>query len=419
MSNKTVVFKVSYGENTHRFSIERENISIQKLREILGKIFGNSLRYHLTYKDNDEDLITLKSEHDLIEALKVFPGQNDVIRLQLTPKRGQRRHRFMNKEGNVSKNDADSEKEDEAQNNASSSDEETRKDPHFNFSRQFRKWGKTFEHSMKDIMEKLPTGDNKNDFVNKLTQQFRNSDFVKRVGRFANKDHVEHDQEESHQHLCHHNPFRFGNKWGSRLSGRRERTVVSVSEKMTKTWTIRNHSPFVWPAGCTLTYCGGDKLTAEAGFTFQKEVGPHEDVEIQFTFTSPNQPGKYWSLYRMATPEGNVFGRGIRIFLEVVKKDEEEEVQKPNVVVEDIKKPNVVVIEEVPQETVSVIVEEAPQETVVVEEIVAEEEAPGPFDDLIKALKDMGFDDRQLNLRYLESYGGDIMTVIEKLLSFE
>lgn len=58
MSNH-IVFKVSFDGNTHRFSLEKEGLTIKKLNDTLIDIFGQSVsRCNLKYEDNDGDIIT-------------------------------------------------------------------------------------------------------------------------------------------------------------------------------------------------------------------------------------------------------------------------------------------------------------------------------------------------------------------------
>lgn len=65
--SKYIVFKVSLDGNTHRFSLEKEGLTMEKLNETLVSIFGKAaLRYNLKYEDNDGDIITCMKKYSFL-----------------------------------------------------------------------------------------------------------------------------------------------------------------------------------------------------------------------------------------------------------------------------------------------------------------------------------------------------------------
>jgi len=412
MSN-TIVFKVSFDDNTHRFSLEREGLTIQKLNATLVDIFGPSAsRCNLKYEDNDGDIITLKSDFDLKEAINVFSdSQRVVIRLQLTPRRPKRLGRCPMRR---QKGNENSESNIESPVN---SDEE--KNSNDEAIHELKKIGSKFESCIKDFVEGLNNGDAKKYFEELSEKGFMNRWF--RRGFFpvppqepitvnkpeqSSEQSSEQSPEQSQKGSFAPGP-RFGRLFGH-CFGRLQDINISVSQQGTKKWKIKNHSPFVWPAGCILTYCGGDKIAAKEGFTTEKEVNPKEEIEIEFSFIAPSTPGKYVSYYRLVTPQGVLFGRKMRLSLNVEEEHRQEEGQE-ECIVEDV----------VVQENSTTVEQEEPKpEEPKQEEAEEQNEGDGLYADLIKQLNDMGFKDNSLSLDILERCGGDLMAAVDKLLSW-
>jgi len=412
MSNH-IVFKVSFDGNTHRFSLEKEGLTIKKLNDTLIDIFGQSVsRCNLKYEDNDGDIITLKSDFDLKEAINVFSDSPKVvIRLQLTPRLPRRHRRCPFRRGEEEKEEPiQCEISSGLNENQSSSDEKNSYDERFN---EFKNFGEKFENCIKDFMESLNNGDAKKyldtlsekGFMKKLLRKgIFHHPFFPRPNVAPQEPSESNEAEESKATQESPKP-RFKGLF-RHCMGRMKSVDVIVSQVGNKTWKVKNHTPFTWPAGCTLTYCGGDKITSENGFTIEKEVLPQEELEINFSFVAPSTPGKYISIYRLATPQGVIFGRSFRLILDVVEKEEMvEECIVEDVVVENNSSPSV-------EQNSSPSVEEEPMQ----EEL---KEDNGPYSDLIKKLNDMGFTDDSLSLSLLEKYGGDLMAAVDKLLSWK
>jgi len=86
--------------------------------------------------------------------------------------------------------------------------------------------------------------------------------------------------------------------------------VISSGQHFKKTWLVKTGATG-WPTGCTLTHISGDKL----GAAFHRvPVGPQKPnslVQVSIDFTAPSQPGKITSKWRVAGPNGKLFGHSL------------------------------------------------------------------------------------------------------------
>jgi len=86
--------------------------------------------------------------------------------------------------------------------------------------------------------------------------------------------------------------------------------VVSSGQHFKKTWLVKTGATG-WPTGCALTHISGDKL----GAAFHRiPVGPQKPnslVQVSIDFTAPSRPGKITSKWRVAGPNGNLFGHSL------------------------------------------------------------------------------------------------------------
>jgi len=399
MSN--IVFKVTFKDNTHRFSIQKDELTIEKLNETLNKMFGPCVsKFDLKYEDTDGDIITLKSDYDLTEAMNVFSElPSKVIRLKLVQRRG-RFHRYRECNEDVSDREEKSESKEE---------EPKKEESKNNEYNQFPQFGCFFDKIMKNVSQNINQDD-----IKKFTEQMKvNKGFIDLSNMFKPFFHsfghhqpAPENEQNAPQDDAPVNPFhQFINQPHGRMPFFRgcfrnknsdDKLEVKKLEQVTKTWKVKNFGPFAWPVGSELTYVGGDKLSANRSFAFEKEVAPGEEVEIEFSFTAPEHPGTYRAFYRLATPQGITFGRKMRVILDVIESDVQNEskaeVQTSNN--EDVEETHVT-IEDVEEENTVKYAEE------------------------LKKLNEMGFYDDDLSVRVLDSCNGDVMVTVERLLSWQ
>lgn len=97
-------------------------------------------------------------------------------------------------------------------------------------------------------------------------------------------------------------------------------TVMTPSTPFTKIWRVKNNGNVVWPSGSQLVWIGGDVfskiVTAEVEIPADGcPVGTEIDIAVDFV--APENPGRYISYWRMATPSGQKFGQRVWVLIEV------------------------------------------------------------------------------------------------------
>jgi len=85
MSTARVTFKVSYNGDMHRFSISEKDATIDELNKFIKEAFelNDMNKFKKKYEDPEGDLITLKTNFDLEEAIRVSLLSKKAIRLNL------------------------------------------------------------------------------------------------------------------------------------------------------------------------------------------------------------------------------------------------------------------------------------------------------------------------------------------------
>lgn len=326
----TITFKITFRDNTHRFSIPESELTIEKLNETMVEVFQkkNIPKFQKKYQDPDGDMITLQSKLDLEEAVKVAKeSTNCIVRISLhRPSTAQLvcgDHKLSRRHGN--------------EGNSSDSDDTQPLNPH---KEGFRKWRK-----LRCMRRQLKANELKSTFIKDVTLT--------------------------------------------------DSSEVCINEKLVKVWRLINTGDKPWPIGSCLTYISGDKLSATESVILDREVQPDETLDISFNFIAPSKPGRYISHFRMASPEGQLFGQ--RIYIDIIVDD------KP---IKD---------EYVTKEEIGSQSEEDSKESEEVE-VKKEVEYDGIYADQIKILDGMGFSNTEHCLEILESTYGDLSQAIEKLL---
>jgi len=164
----------------------------------------------------------------------------------------------------------------------------------------------------------------------------------------------------------------------------------------------------------------GDVLCASQTQDIGKEVQPGDSVAISIVMTSPQEPGRYVSYWRLITPTGTRFGHRVWVDVLVVKpRDEPEEPQEPEP--EPVEEPEP---EPEPEQP-----EPATPEPVITEEPIQVAEPSAPVDaepsapvasqaitDALRVLGDMGFTNEERCTALLYRNNNDLMATIQDLL---
>lgn len=101
-------------------------------------------------------------------------------------------------------------------------------------------------------------------------------------------------------------------------------TPMEPGQLFLKSWRIRNSGSTTWGNGYKLAFFGGDRLNGPTSVPLPP-AGPGQSVEISVPLTAPSRPGRYKSIYKPRTPDGQFFNFEQYAEIEVVpaaKRDE-------------------------------------------------------------------------------------------------
>lgn len=74
-------------------------------------------------------------------------------------------------------------------------------------------------------------------------------------------------------------------------------------------FTLVNTGTCTWDSGYSLIEVGGDLSPSSDHLTLTGDVASGESVQLQVEYTAPAQPGPYLAVWKMADPQGGVFGK--------------------------------------------------------------------------------------------------------------
>jgi len=98
-----------------------------------------------------------------------------------------------------------------------------------------------------------------------------------------------------------------------------DNSLLEPGQRFDKTWRVRNSGEQAWPVGVRLIYVAGDKIGEHESTPLNRPISPGEEVEITIPMTAPSQVGTYKGSWQMRTPEGQFFGAGFFIAIQVVE----------------------------------------------------------------------------------------------------
>lgn len=142
----------------------------------------------------------------------------------------------------------------------------------------------------------------------------------------------------------------------------KESDSVSAGLTIHKIWKVKNVGASPWPVATKLVFCKGE-LCGEA--TEVPPLAPGEEADVGAILMIPEQAGRYYAVWRLASPCGQRFGDKLHILVNA----------------------------EIP------------------------EDLSEAFMDKLKIIEGMGFEDHEHNRRVLEAAGGDVNLAITRLIS--
>jgi hypothetical protein len=86
-------------------------------------------------------------------------------------------------------------------------------------------------------------------------------------------------------------------------------TVVKPGSSVVKIWAIKNTGTTLWKTAYRLSYLDGMKDAKEVLYVhLPNEVKPGLTVQVTVNFTAPDNPGTYYSYWRLVNSDGVIFG---------------------------------------------------------------------------------------------------------------
>lgn len=86
-------------------------------------------------------------------------------------------------------------------------------------------------------------------------------------------------------------------------------TIVKPGSSIVKIWSVKNTGTTTWKTAYQLAYVDGLKDAKEAlNFHLVNEVKPALSIQVSVTFTAPNEPGTYYSYWRLTNGDRIGFG---------------------------------------------------------------------------------------------------------------
>jgi len=211
---------------------------------------------------------------------------------------------------------------------------------------------------------------------------------------------------------------------------------INPEQPFVKIWKMRNEGNTAWPESTRLIYVGGDKI-ASVEAVLVPPVEPNCEVDIAVDMVAPNKPGRYVSYWRLSAPDGSRFGQ--RVWADIVVANESQDNKEKSIVVEDktmevepsstpvpvVSTPVPVVSTPVPAVSTPVPVISTPVPVVSTPVPVVSTPVPvipAPMEIAIsrehQQLIDMGFHDKDLNVKLLTKNNNDVLKTVQDLLNY-
>jgi len=188
-------------------------------------------------------------------------------------------------------------------------------------------------------------------------------------------------------------------------------TNVNPEQPFVKIWKIRNEGTCAWPEATRLIFVGGDKLSNLEAIPVPA-IEPNSEVDIAVDMVAPGKPGRYVSYWRLSTPDGTRFGQ--RVWVDVIVASENENKMDEK----KVEKPAAMEVEPIPTSVAIPVVEIPAIPVVVTTEIPAVVPTEAPISAEQQQLIDMGFHDKEMNMKLLSKNNNDVLKTVQDLLNY-
>lgn len=113
-------------------------------------------------------------------------------------------------------------------------------------------------------------------------------------------------------------------------------STITAGSRFKQVWTLGNPGPYAWPAGCGVSYIGGDSMLdvdpnhpshitqirkAIKTNIVERAVQPGEEVDFEVTMRAPEREGSAISYWRLKSANGTPFGH--KLWCDIVVKKAE------------------------------------------------------------------------------------------------
>lgn len=323
------VVKIKFENTLRRLTAERDKdgslgltfISlIAKIRDMF-KISPDE-RLVLTYVDQDSDLVTMRDDDDLYDALiiqsinplriNVSVGDLRIIKERkaafdksLTPKGILKSHENPSHLANDIRKEVES---------------------------MLGNWCSVQDamHAYKPSVQMTSKRCTIDDFSQRILQiSHRQEDYDAR----CNDNGKARWHEQSLRGCKHHHRMKRSFVGGSSIGKLDARFVCDVTifdgtelvcgTHFTKIWRLRNIGTCAWPPSTLLVYTGGDLLGTKQSALIElpeKGLPCEEEMNVAVDFVAPESPGRYVSHWRLRAPSGQKFGQRVWVLIKAVAK---------------------------------------------------------------------------------------------------
>lgn len=86
--------------------------------------------------------------------------------------------------------------------------------------------------------------------------------------------------------------------------------LMQPGQSFEKTWRLVNEGTCAWTEDFRLVWFSGTPMTTREEQPLNQLVEPGEEVDVTILMTAPELPGEFQSNWKLADPEGNLFGIG-------------------------------------------------------------------------------------------------------------
>jgi len=193
-------------------------------------------------------------------------------------------------------------------------------------------------------------------------------------------------------------------------------TIVPSNQGFVKIWRLRNEGATAWPEDTHLVFVGGDRLSVVESVDVPP-VAPGAEFDVSVDMVAPSKPGRYVSYWRLSTGDGSRFGQ--RIWVNIVVPQPEQTTQSdsttipivtPSIQQMEVESPVVVPLTLIPNP--------APVPTPTTPTPVLVPVTTPIYSPKVQQLLDMGFSDPQLIQVLLEKHGGDVVSTVQALVTY-